>query len=427
MQFKAALRRIPAVVVTICFSLAAATLIAAPALLPAPALAAKPKAKSEPNRYAAIVVDYDTGRVLHAQHADEPRYPASLTKMMTLYMTFDALNSGRLTMHQPLRISAHAAAQPYGIALRAGQTITVRDAVLAAITKSANNATAVLGEAIGGSESEFAAMMTRKAQQLGMKNTVFKNSSGLPNAQQRTTARDMAALGAALIRNHGKYYTYFSTAEFEWNDAVFRNHNRVLSRYEGADGIKTGFIGASGFNLVASAKRDGRRIVAAVFGGSTATSRDNRMIQLLDAGFDRINGQDDDEPVMAADDKAPGFNLISSANAAEAGPVAKAAAPKPASKPAKATKTSTKDKAASAGEWSVQLGAFRKPDAAHATVAKAQNSVPAGEPSVEALRADSGMLYRARLTGMSEADARSACSSLKRRNQACTVVSPSAG
>ncbi|MBP7066204.1 D-alanyl-D-alanine carboxypeptidase [Ferrovibrio sp.] len=415
MQYTAALRRIPVFVVTICFILAAAV------SLPSPARAAK--AKAEANRYAAIVVDYDTGRVLHAQHADEPRYPASLTKMMTLYMTFDALNDGRLSMHQPLRISAHAAAQPYGIPLRAGQTITVRDAVLAAITKSANNATAVLGEAIGGSESQFAEMMTRKAQQIGMRSTVFKNSSGLPNSQQKTTARDMATLGAALIKHHGKYYDYFSTAEFEWNDGVYRNHNRVLSRYEGADGIKTGFIGASGFNLVASAKRDGRRIVAAVFGGSTATSRDNRMIQLLDAGFERIQNGGGNDPVMASSETGSSFNLISSAKAAEPGSAARAAKPK-TSKAA----TKTKAKAAAAnGNWAVQLGAFKKQDAAQATVAKAQANVPAGEPSVEALRADSGMLYRARLTGMSEADARNACSSLKRRNLACTVVSPSAG
>ncbi len=415
MQYTAALRRIPAFVVTICFILAAAV------TLPSAAQAAK--AKAEANRYAAIVVDYDTGRVLHAQHADEPRYPASLTKMMTLYMTFDALNDGRLSMHQPLRISTHAAAQPYGIPLRAGQTITVRDAVLAAITKSANNATAVLGEAIGGSESQFAEMMTRKAQQIGMRSTVFKNSSGLPNSQQKTTARDMATLGAALIKHHGKYYDYFSTAEFEWNDGVYRNHNRVLSRYEGADGIKTGFIGASGFNLVASAKRDGRRIVAAVFGGSTATSRDNRMIQLLDAGFERIQNGGGNDPVMASSETGSSFNLISSAKAAETGSAARAAKPK-ASKAA----TKAKAKAAAAnGNWAVQLGAFKKQDAAQATVAKAQANVPAGEPSVEALRADSGMLYRARLTGMSEADARNACSSLKRRNLACTVVSPSAG
>lgn len=417
MQYTAALRRIPTFIVTICFILAAA------AMYVSPAQAAK--AKAEQNRYAAIVVDYDTGRVLHAQHADEPRYPASLTKMMTLYMTFDALNDGRLTMNQPLRVSAHAAAQPYGIPLRAGQTITVRDAVLAAITKSANNATAVLGEAIGGSESQFAEMMTRKAQQIGMRSTVFKNSSGLPNTQQRTTARDMATLGAALIKHHGKYYDYFSTAEFEWNDGVYRNHNRVLSRYEGADGIKTGFIGASGFNLVASAKRDGRRIVAAVFGGSTATSRDNRMIQLLDAGFDRIQNGGGNDPVMASSEAGSSFNLISSAKAAETGSVARAAKPK-ATK-AEPAKAKAKGKTAANGNWAVQLGAFKKQDAAQATVAKAQANVPAGEPSVEALRADSGMLYRARLTGMSEADARNACSSLKRRNLACTVVSPSAG
>ena len=265
--------------------------------------------------YSAIVIDADDGRVLHAQDADAPRYPASLTKMMTLYMTFDALQDGRLKMNQRLPISAHAAAQPYGIDLRAGQTITVHDAILAAITKSANNAAVVLAEAMGGTETKFAAMMTRRAHQLGMNNTVFKNASGLPNSRQKTTARDMARLGIALIKNHRNYYSYFSTAEFEWKDAVIPNHNHILTRYEGADGIKTGYIAASGFNLVASAKREGHRIVAVVFGGSSVRARDNRMIQLLDIGFRKIN----DTPTVMAEKKGnddSGFGLISSAEAA---------------------------------------------------------------------------------------------------------------
>lgn len=412
MQVVALVRGIAALVVTICFSVL---------LSHSPALAQ--------GKYAAIVVDADSGRVLHAQDADALRYPASLTKMMTLYMTFDALNSGQLQMNQPLKVSAHAASQPYGIELRAGQTITVRDAVLAAITKSANNATAVLAEAIGGTEAQFAQMATRRAHQLGMSRTTFKNSSGLPNKQQQTTARDMATLGMALIKNHAKYYHYFSTAEFQWKEATIRNHNHVLARYEGADGIKTGFIAASGFNLVASAKRDGRRVLAVVFGGPSIVSRDNRMIQLLDAGFERI-GKPGNDPVMASVEPAPAFSLISSAQAAETGSAARAAKPKKAAKaePAVAKASAQKGKKQNGnGSWAVQLGAFKKQDAAEATVAKAQAKVPAGEPTIETLRADSGMLYRARLTGLSEADARNACSSLKRKNLTCTVVSPSAG
>ncbi len=417
MQVGALVRGITALVVTICFSIL---------LSQSPALAQ--------GKYAAIVVDADSGRVLHAQDADALRYPASLTKMMTLYMTFDALNSGQLQMNQPLKVSAHAAAQPYGIELRAGQTITVRDAVLAAITKSANNATAVLAEAIGGTEAQFAQMATRRAHQLGMSRTTFKNSSGLPNKQQQTTARDMATLGMALIKNHAKYYHYFSTAEFQWKEATIRNHNHVLARYEGADGIKTGFIAASGFNLVASAKRDGRRVLAVVFGGPSIVARDNRMIQLLDAGFERI-GKPGNDPVMASVEPAPAFSLISSAQAAETGSAARAAKPKTNAKaeaavakaPAQAQVGGKGKKQNANGSWAVQLGAFKKQDAAQATVAKAQAKVPTGEPTIETLRADSGMLYRARLTGLTEADARSACSNLKRKNLTCTVVSPSAG
>ena len=169
----------------------------------------------------------------------------------------------------------------------------MRDAILAAVTKSANDATVALGEAIGGgSEAQFAAMMTRRAHQLGMTSTTFRNASGLPNPGQKTTARDMATLAQALLKNHKTYYTYFSTPEFEWNDRVFNNHNHLLKRYEGVDGIKTGYIRASGFNLVASAKRDGRRVIGVVFGGTSVTARDNRMIELLDTAFEKIDDRD---------------------------------------------------------------------------------------------------------------------------------------
>jgi len=369
--------------------------------------------------YSAIVVDADTGRVLHAQDADAPRYPASLTKMMTLYMTFDALKDGRLKMSQRLPISAHAAAQPYGIDLRAGQTITVHDAILAAITKSANNAAVVLGEAMGGSETKFAAMMTQRARQLGMASTTFKNASGLPNSGQKSTARDMAKLGIALVKNHKDYYTYFSTAQFEWKDAVIPNHNHILTRYEGADGIKTGYIAASGFNLVASAKRDGRRIVAAVFGGSSVKARDNRMIQLLDIGFARI---DDNAPIMAEKkgDGDKGFGLIASAEAAPAHPKKARSVAIADSKPAVVADNA-------AGEWAVQLGAFRRPAAAEKLLSRVRGKLPAAEPLVEPIDAGKATLYRARMTGLTEADARNACQRLKREKVNCSVVSPAAG
>lgn len=373
--------------------------------------------------YSAIVIDADTGRVLHAHEADTPRYPASLTKMMTLYMAFDALKDGRLRLEQRIPVSPHAATQaPSAIGLSPGQTLTVKDAILAAVTKSANDATVALGEAIaGGNEAVFADMMTRRARALGMTSTTFKNASGLPNPAQKTTARDMSVLALALLKNHRNYYAYFQTPEFEWNDKVFNNHNHLLKRYEGVDGIKTGFIRASGFNLVASAKRDGHRVIGVVFGGSSVVARDNQMIKLLDAAFDRIENGDLNAPVMADAGKPDRhFGLISSAEAATAAPT-----PAKAKKGKKAVAAATPAKGN--GEWAVQLGAFRQAAAAEKLVAKARGKLPSAEPLVDAVDAGNKVtLYRARLTGLTQADARQACEQLKREKMTCSVVSPDA-
>ncbi len=365
--------------------------------------------------YSAIVLDADTGRVLHAHEADTLRYPASLTKMMTLYMAFDALKEGRLKLDQRIPVSAHAAGQaPSVIGLRAGGTLTVRDAILAAVTKSANDATVALGEAIGGTESRFATMMTQRARQLGMKNTTFRNASGLPNPRQKSTARDMATLALALLQKHKDYYTYFSTPEFEWNDRVFSNHNHLLKRYDGVDGIKTGYIRASGFNLVASAKRDGRRVIGVVFGGTSVKARDDRMIQLLDAAFRKLDDSDDNAPVMAQkDDRSnPAFGLISNAEAA------------PTTSP-KAGKVKKADE--TAGEWAVQLGAFKKAASAERVLNRVKAKLPAAEPLVDTVDSGRKTLYRARFTGLSETDARSACQRLKREKMSCSVIAPDAG
>ncbi len=364
--------------------------------------------------YSAIVLDAETGRVLHAHEADTLRYPASLTKMMTLYMAFDALKEGRLKLDQKITVSAHAAGQaPSVIGLRAGDHLTVRDAILAAVTKSANDATVALGEAIaGGSESKFADMMTRRARQIGMASTTFRNASGLPNRRQKSTARDMATLAMALLKDHSAYYKYFSTPEFEWNDRVFTNHNHLLKRYDGVDGIKTGYIRASGFNLVASAKRDGHRVIGVVFGGRSVKSRDDRMIQLLDTAFERFHDTDDNAPVMVQNDRGPAFGLISNAEATTA-------------TPAKAKKVKKANE--SAGEWAVQLGAFKKAASAERLLNRMRGKLPAAEPLVDSVESGKATLYRARFTGLSEADARSACRQFKREKMNCSVISPDAG
>jgi D-alanyl-D-alanine carboxypeptidase len=232
--------------------------------------------------YAAIVVDANSGNVLHASNPDAPRHPASLTKIMTLYMLFERLEAGKLKLDTPLKVSAHAEDQaPTKLGLEDGETIPVEDAIKGMVTRSANDAAVVVAEALAESEEEFARLMTRKAQALGMTKTIYKNASGLPNDAQVTTARDQAILGRAIQDRFPTYYKYFQTHTFVFRGHTIGNHNRLLGRVEGVDGIKTGYTNASGFNLVTSLRRDKRHVVAVVLGGSSAGSRDTRMRELL--------------------------------------------------------------------------------------------------------------------------------------------------
>lgn len=234
-------------------------------------------------KYAAIVVDANTGRVLFEKNSRDARYPASLTKMMTLYLLFEALDAGRVSLDTQIPVSAYAAKRPPSkIGFKPGQSIDVRSAILALAVRSANDVAAAVGEYLGGSEERFAAMMTAKARALGMQSTTFRNASGLPDEGQRTTAHDMAILGMALRRHFPHHYHYFSNREFTFAGKVIRGHNNLLGKVVGADGLKTGYIRASGFNLVTSVGRGGRRIVAVVMGGETAKSRDAHMEELIE-------------------------------------------------------------------------------------------------------------------------------------------------
>jgi D-alanyl-D-alanine carboxypeptidase len=234
-------------------------------------------------KYAAIVVDANTGRVLFEKNSRDARYPASLTKMMTLYLLFEALDAGRVSLDTQIPVSAYAAKRPPSkIGFKPGQSIDVRSAILALAVRSANDVAAAVGEYLGGSEERFAAMMTAKARALGMQSTTFRNASGLPDEGQRTTAHDMAILGMALRRHFPHHYHYFSNREFTYAGKVIRGHNNLLGKVVGADGLKTGYIRASGFNLVTSVGRGGRRIVAVVMGGETAKSRDAHMEELIE-------------------------------------------------------------------------------------------------------------------------------------------------
>jgi D-alanyl-D-alanine carboxypeptidase len=440
---------------------AALTLFLAAGLVASPPLDAatpRPHVKAAaprytPPKYASIVIDADSGAVLHAVAADDQAYPASLTKMMTLYLTFSALADHRLQLEHRLPVSEHAASMtPSKLGLRPGSSIRVEDAILGIVTRSANDAAVVLAEAVGGSEENFALMMTQQARALGMSRSYFENASGLPDANQVTTARDMALLGRALIDDFPQYYPYFSTRSFVFAGHVQPGHNHLLDTYEGADGIKTGFIRASGFNLVASAKRDGRRLIGVVFGGQSQPWRDHQMARLLDHGFARVATGGDTavanitDPVLndtapaqskmvrvALDDLVDQSMLDNGAKPA-AGPrkpklianAAVAAALRTAAKPASADQPLAAAAAPATGTWLVQVGAFRghaQATAASKAAIRTANLYQ-GHVSVSALSHGRAKLYRARVIGLAEVQAREACKMLAREHMACVVLGP---
>ena len=262
--------------------------------------------------YADIVVDANTGAVLHSSNPDAPRHPASLTKIMTLYMLFERLEAGKITFKTELPVSAHAASQaPSKLGLKPGQSITVEEAINATVIKSANDVAAVIAEALGGDEDTFSKLMTVKARSLGMQNTVYKNASGLPNDAQITTARDQALLGRAIQDHFPQYYRFFSTTRFSFRGKSISGHNRLLGRVEGVDGIKTGYTNASGFNLVTSMKRSGRHVVAVVLGGRSASSRDAKMRELITEYVQVASAPRTATPVLAeATPAAPKRNVV---------------------------------------------------------------------------------------------------------------------
>jgi D-alanyl-D-alanine carboxypeptidase (penicillin-binding protein 5/6) len=241
----------------------------------------------ESSRYAAIVIDAATGEVLFARHADSRRYPASLTKMMTLYLTFEALEQGKANLNDVLTISPRAASQPPSkLGLAAGQTITLDNAMRATAVRSANDMALAIGEHIGGSEARFTSMMTAKAEQLGMTQTRYVTANGLPDARQLTSARDQAILARAIMRDFPQYYSYFGLHDWAYNGRNYRNTNGLLPTGRGYDGMKTGYTNASGYNLAASAVRDGRRLITVVLGGRSTASRNAHVAELMDTGFE---------------------------------------------------------------------------------------------------------------------------------------------
>ena len=360
-------------------------------------------------KYASYVIDADTGRVLHAVNEDTRNYPASLTKIMTLYMTFEAMRDGKLTLNQRLKVSRRAEGMaPSKLGLRRGQTITVKDAVLALVTKSANDAAVVLAEAMGGTEIDFAIKMTERARQIGMTRTTFKNASGLPNRRQLSTARDMATLGLRIRADFPEFYSYFSTTHFKYGSRTYKNHNTLLSSYEGTDGIKTGYIRASGFNLVASVERHGHRLLGVVFGGQTGKSRDAHMKSLLDKGFEKVlEGDTRPTDLVAMNTVDPKAQVVSDTLE----PQGDAAADMDLTE-------------IQESRWTIQVGAFSRAESARTVAQQAVGNLGSlGEGAVVVVDR-SGKLHRSRIAGFDKQAAFNACRSLKAQRMDCIVFAP---
>ena len=355
-------------------------------------------------KYASLVMDAETGRVIHEINADTRNYPASLTKMMTIYLVFEALRNDLWTLNTRLRVSARAARQPASrLGLRRGQRISVEDAILALVTKSANDVATIVAENMSGSERGFALKMTATARRLGMSRTTFRNASGLPHRGQMSTARDMGALARALLRDFPVYYRYFSTDRFSYRGVTYRNHNKLLRTYDGVDGIKTGYIRASGFNLVVSAHRNGQRVIAVIFGGNSPNSRNALMTRLLNLGFKALNR----DPVRVATTRK-----------------AKTRIAKAVPRPMPLARAKPKTVLPKNRRWGVQVGAFARYAQAFEAARSAVEAVPAmlrhGSIKVVLLRKKNGKtLQRARIHGISKKQAYRACRSLKKRKKPC--------
>ena len=431
-------------------------------------------------KYAGIVIDAKTGKTLYSYKADATRYPASLTKMMTLYMVFEAFADGKLSKSSRIRMSKYAASkQPSKLGIKPGGSLTAEQAVYALVTKSANDVAAAVGEHIGGSESQFAVLMTRKARQLGMSRTTFKNASGLPAKGQVTTARDMARLGIALREHFPEYYKYFSTRSFKYGKHRYGNHNRLLGRVNGVDGIKTGYTRASGFNLVTSVQAKKRSIVGVVLGGRTGKSRNAQMTNMISKYLGKASRGSKKQ--LIASRKSSGFVLASAIELPKKGPVplfrargnsvaqariltahsvkvASAGAsntqglpvgtstvgstllgynsdelPVPALRPVNdipntdPVVTAAVPPAVNASGWQIQIGATESKAGAIGLLNKAQAKAPSALSGTriytETVDKGSSVLHRARFVGFADkAAAREACRALKRKNFDCLAL-----
>ncbi len=412
--------------------------------------------------YTAIVVDTTNGNVLFERGADTQKYPASLTKMMTIYMVFDAVERGEITMDTEWSVSSRASQQPPSkLGLRSGSTITVRNAVMALMTKSANDVATVVAEGMSGTEWQFAQDMTAKARELGMTRTQFGNASGLPDESMVSTARDMATLAMRLQDDFPQYYDLFSTTSFTYNGQTYGNHNKLLGVVDGVDGMKTGYTRAAGWNLAASAIRDGRRIVAIIMGGKSRIWRDERMKQLIGEGYVIAARLDlevplpdghplREQPIMVASVEVTQETVATlPATPTAVTEFSAGGVPYPKTHPTRETMLAgafsidniaraidggdgetplltTAQGSAEATPWAMQVGAYSQFENAYQAIDTAEFHLRdvMGEVAavVTSSETEAGEFYRARFVGLSEDQARQGCQILMSRNLPCAVV-----
>jgi D-alanyl-D-alanine carboxypeptidase len=441
-------------VFAVCLALASAMGMS-PAVAPTLAYAQSPFSDA---KYAAIVVDAQSGEVLYAKRADSPRYPASITKIMTLYLAFEAVSSGKLKLTDTIMVSPHAAAQaPSKLGLAAGERITVEDAIRAICVKSANDMAVAMAEKLGGTESRFAALMTLKAGELGMTNTRYVNASGLPDSRQLSSARDIAILSRAVMRDFPQFYPYFSTKTWAFRGQNLKNHNGLLFAMPGVDGIKTGFTNASGFNLAASAVRDGHRLITVVMGGPSTRTRDAHVEALLSTGFDVIRRRQAGEVITVAQNEFEKQAVVPShpteyaslgQTTSTAAPIAASMLPLPAPrvarppiqlaptaraerqaviKPAKIEKASVaakgkKKKQEIDDSYLVQVGSFRQKSEARGWLKETARRFDAHLGDAEARIITVDGWYRTRFEGLTKGAAAAACKAFKAHHLACMVM-----
>lgn len=382
---------------------------------------------------SSIMIDAANGEVMYEMNADERRYPASLTKLMTLYITFNALENNHIKLTDKLKVSRTAAGRsPSKLGVRAGETITVKDAIMAVIVKSANDCATVLAEHFAPTEADFAVLMTNTAHKLGMNHTTFKNASGLPNKQQKTSARDMAILAMAVYHHFPQYYKWFSAKSFQYKGRTIGGHNYILKTFAGADGMKTGYTAASGYNIITSAKRSGKRVIAVTMGHNSVGERDKKVSKMMDRGL--VHMQKGDVDVATLTNEINGKGVIKAKTARVAAVQKKTPAKTQNVRLAKAqNKTAVKAtqiaSAVSNGRYAVQVGSFTDYQRARNYALTVKNKLAkkyaVHDIKVEKVQAASKTVYRSKVIGLARNDANTICRNMKRSNQACLVTADS--